>query len=519
MGRARAGTAGIRRAARACLIACALSLAGSAPALAQQPGRPPERVASGRPLLGVVPTRDQLHQSSTPGPSGRAVSRDPACSNCRPPLLYQPGPAAVVMGGDGPDPSPGRVTVTPVFWAPPGYQFAAGYQGLVLRYLHDVATGVGLGTDVYSVLGEYYQQLSATAARQPIRADISAGAPVYLSAAFPASCSAPYAATTCVSDAAVRDEMAAALDARDLPVGLGYLYLVFLPPEVGECASFNAGAPPFCAGQQYCAYHRVGADSRGSYYYGVFAYPQLDSCGTPNSPNGDPHADATINLVTHEILDSITDPTGSAWMDTGGGEISDECAWVFGPVLGTADPPSSPPGWSSGYDQVINGDRYDVQEAFSNVAFSGGLSEPGGSPSVAGCLSYEAPAALTGSEPPAVRVGARVYEPVQVSGMPAPTVQLAAGSLPAGITLNGSGDLVGVARQAGSFSFTLSASNGLGPAARLRMTLLVRGSSAGRGGYRLFGADGGVFAFGDAGFFGSVGGERLAAPVVGVGAG
>ena len=38
------------------------------------------------------------------------------------------------------------------------------------------------------------------------------------------------------------------------------------------------------------------------------------------------------------------------------------------------------------------------------------------------------------------------------------------------------------------------------------------------GGYWEVGADGGVFAFGDAGFFGSVGGDRLHAPVVGIAA-
>ena len=37
-------------------------------------------------------------------------------------------------------------------------------------------------------------------------------------------------------------------------------------------------------------------------------------------------------------------------------------------------------------------------------------------------------------------------------------------------------------------------------------------------GYWEVGADGGVFAFGDAGFYGSMGGQRLEPPIVGIGA-
>ena len=38
------------------------------------------------------------------------------------------------------------------------------------------------------------------------------------------------------------------------------------------------------------------------------------------------------------------------------------------------------------------------------------------------------------------------------------------------------------------------------------------------GGYWMVGADGGVFAFGDAGFFGSLGGQSLGSPIAGLAA-
>jgi len=41
----------------------------------------------------------------------------------------------------------------------------------------------------------------------------------------------------------------------------------------------------------------------------------------------------------------------------------------------------------------------------------------------------------------------------------------------------------------------------------------------GPGGYRLVASDGGIFAFGDAWFFGSTGGVRLSQPIVGLAGG
>ncbi len=59
------------------------------------------------------------------------------------------------------------------------------------------------------------------------------------------------------------------------------------------------------------------------------------------------------------------------------------------------------------------------------------------------------------------------------TGTPPPTFAVTAGALPAGITLAPNGTLSGVATQVGVFPFTITATNGIGPAATQSFTLTV----------------------------------------------
>src|SRR5262249_60734754 len=78
-------------------------------------------------------------------------------------------------------------------------------------------------------------------------------------------------------------------------------------------------------------------------------------------PNGNPDADTEGSPTSHEIMEAITDPdTSTGWYDSSGFENGDECAYIFGPTLGT-------PGQL--YNQVIRGRHYLTQEEFSNRDF------------------------------------------------------------------------------------------------------------------------------------------------------
>jgi hypothetical protein len=52
-----------------------------------------------------------------------------------------------------------------------------------------------------------------------------------------------------------------------------------------------------------------------------------------NSPNNDFSADATINVLSHELEEAAGDPGLKAWFDAFGQENADKCAWTFNPTF------------------------------------------------------------------------------------------------------------------------------------------------------------------------------------------
>src|SRR5438094_3041529 len=84
----------------------------------------PVTVATSPLLRGIVPR--VAHGQTTPAPT---------CSACLPPLAG--GGGTYVMGGVSG--APGQVIIHPVYWAPPGYSFTAGYKSIINGYLQNVS--------------------------------------------------------------------------------------------------------------------------------------------------------------------------------------------------------------------------------------------------------------------------------------------------------------------------------------------------------------------------------------------
>jgi hypothetical protein len=108
-------------------------------------------------------------------------------------------------------------------------------------------------------------------------------------------------------------------------------------------------------GTQYCAYHSSTSSS-----YGNVAYTNLPyitdagaSCGANFNGLG-PNAGITI-VEGHEFAETITDqfPNGG-WLDSGGSETGDKCAWI-----------SSGQGASA--NVTLSGHTFPVQSLWSNV--------------------------------------------------------------------------------------------------------------------------------------------------------
>jgi hypothetical protein len=116
--------------------------------------------------------------------------------------------------------------------------------------------------------------------------------------------------------------------------GYGHIYHVFLPQGTDECfdSTFT-----ICASNVFCAYHS-SADFTdiGHILYSVEPFANVIGCQVkPGTPNGS-LVDSTNDVVSHELIETITDPDGTGWWNSVGEgmfgeEIADECVFFFSP--------------------------------------------------------------------------------------------------------------------------------------------------------------------------------------------
>jgi hypothetical protein len=288
--------------------------------------------------------------------SGQHVLRanEHYCDGCTPPLLYFGGPV-VDTSGKG-------FTVTPVYWLPSGYSLPAGYVSSINRYVANVAAASGRTDNVYSVAGEYYQKTPG-GGRSYLHYKIAAGAPVVDPAPFPASaCKVRTRGdTACISDGQLTAELGRLIRGKGLPTGLGYFYPVFFPAKVET--SDGAGGS---SGMTYCAYHSVFGSGKGTVLYGNEPFV---ACDQGQAPNGNLFTDGSIDTLSHELMETMTDPADKvAWAtkDKTFVEIGDICTPYYGAPLGSTN--AGNPGGTE-YNQVINGGKYYTQSYFSNASF------------------------------------------------------------------------------------------------------------------------------------------------------
>ena len=250
-----------------------------------------------------------------------------------------------------------------IYWLPSGTTYDGGYESLINQYLSDVAAASGATDNVYSPGVQYYDS-SQTHIQY---ASTFGGSWVDTSTPIPDHCSGQYTSrglkvTGCVNDADLQAEVSHAIAANGWSPSPTTEFFVFTPRNVGSCYD-NAGT---CSYMYYCAYHSDFVSGGNDVIYANQPYPDATSVGAAGScdvgqqPNGD-WADATVNLVSHEHNESITDPDGNAWYDSSGNEDGDKCAWTFGSAQG-----------SSGalWNQTINGHHYYLQQEWSNASSS-----------------------------------------------------------------------------------------------------------------------------------------------------
>ncbi len=308
------------------LLALAAGAISVTPALAAGPTSTPAPQAQASRILGIVPAR------GAGGQIPQAALRLARSNN----LLYHNGP---VMRTN---------TVYSIYWAPSGYTGSANYRSLIDGFLKNVAADNGKTTNVYYSDTQYKDTTGAIAYHSTF------GGSAVDTTPFPANgCTDQYTAV-CLDDSQIQAEVARVMAAKSWTGGPTHLFLVFTPRNVGSCAGGS------CAYTTYCAYHSWFGSGSSVVLYANQAYASFVSsaCDVGVHPNGD-DADATINLVSHEHNEAITDEQGSAWWDRNGFENGDKCAWTFGSAIGNTS--------YGAYNQVIGTGKYYLQAEWSNA--------------------------------------------------------------------------------------------------------------------------------------------------------
>jgi hypothetical protein len=306
----------------AVLVVAVVLLALPAAVLADPPS--PDNQA-GREMLGLVPPHNGAAKS---GGSGGG-------------LLYHGGP---VVKGD---------KSIAIYWNPAGYDMGTGYASTINGFLTDVAADSGKATNVYWANTQYGDSLGKIPYSSAFRGAIVDPYP------FPTTgqCTDTVAVTTvCLTDLQLRTEIERVLLTTKTTTDQSTIVFMFTPRNVGSCYSSSS-----CAFSSYCAYHSdmtVGG-VRTLYANQPYTESLPSACAAGQRPNGN-DADSTINVVSHEHNEAITDPLGSAWYDRRGYENGDKCAWSFGSPLGATS--------YGQYNQTIGTNHYYLQREWSNAS-------------------------------------------------------------------------------------------------------------------------------------------------------
>jgi hypothetical protein len=244
-------------------------------------------------------------------------------------------------------------TTYALYWVPSGQSVQTGYESAVDRYLSDVAAASGSQTNVYSVATQYYDSTGFIAYQSTFGGSYVDTNP------FPTNGCSDGVDPVCLTDQQLQDELQKVLTAKGWQAGPDSLFLILTPQNVGTC--FDSAPPPAgeCTTNFFCAYHSgFAGTNQQPILYAIEPYAAgITGCHSGPSPNGN-DADATINTISHEQNEAITDPWGNAWLDSSGDEIADICAWNFGSPLGSTA--------KGQYNQLINGHPYALQEDYSN---------------------------------------------------------------------------------------------------------------------------------------------------------
>lgn len=272
-----------------------------------------------------------------------------------------------------------------IFWDP-NNELTPNDRALFERYFNDAAADSAKSSDVFGVDRQYTDSTGFAGNAQTW----SSSNAISDSDPYPTSgqCTdnAGYPESACLLDSQLQTELTHVISAHGLPTGTSGnapIYFIVTPPDVNSCIPQSGIGADECADNTFCAFHSHYTDGASNVLYAdiptVLAKNDPKQCQNDGntqvqSPNNDPMVDVALKYMSHEDNETITDPLGTAWYDTGSGdEIADECNSTgavnpglqtnpnaFLPILGGSATTKNL------FDQLINKDEYYTQSVWSN---------------------------------------------------------------------------------------------------------------------------------------------------------
>jgi hypothetical protein len=173
--------------------------------------------------------------------------------------------------------------------------------------LTDFANNIG-GSPYYNINTTYYNGSNARVSN---------------AVTYAGSTSVAYPYGTSLTDTAIRNVVADAINSNALPEDTNGVYFVLTSADVTASSGFCTS---------YCGWHTyttvTGPSIKYSFVGNAARCPS--ACSMQTSPNGNLGADAMASIIAHELEEAVTDPQLNAWYDTRGYENADKCAWTFG---------------------------------------------------------------------------------------------------------------------------------------------------------------------------------------------
>jgi hypothetical protein len=236
--------------------------------------------------------------------------------------------------------------------------FDSSYVGLISRYFADVDHDSGGTANVYSVTTQYYDNSG------PIQYLSTFGGSYVDRDPLPASGCSDGIDPVCLTDLQLQAEIQNVLTAKGWHGSPTNAFFLMTPAGVGSCGDASGSE---CSTNVFCAYHSDFTDlANERVIYANEPYEgTIGGCSGPGQgfPN-DGDADTTINTISHEHNEAITDPFGDGWVDPlSNEENGDLCAYTYGSPLGVA-------GNGQPYNQLINGHSYSLQQEYSDTGSS-----------------------------------------------------------------------------------------------------------------------------------------------------